>query len=193
MLITITTLAGRINAMVSSLDHDSIMILVATPCLLLLYFVIKTLKERLFPNPHLPPGSLGWPLVGETLQFLLINLPPEIFVNYRMNKYDSPVFKTSLFGETVAVFVGPAGNKFLFSKENKLVNVWWPTSVKKLMKLSLANVVGDEAKTPRKILMTSVDRDALKRYIDRMDLVAQNHIRTHWEGITSACFSYLGN
>ena len=175
--------------MFSSLDHDSIMILVAIPCLLLLYFAIKTLKERLFPNPHLPPGSLGWPLVGETLQFLPINLPPEIFVSYRMKKYDSPVFKTSLFGETVAVFVGPAGNKFLFSNENKLVNVWWPTSVKKLMKLSLANVVGDEAKRLRKILMTSVDRDALKSYIDRMDLVAQNHIRTRWEGITSACFS----
>jgi len=64
--------------------------------------------------------------------------------------------------------------------------------VKKLMKLSLANVVGDEAQRLRKIFMTSVDRDALKSYIDRMDLVAQNHIRTHWEGITSACFSYLG-
>ncbi|KAH8523032.1 hypothetical protein H0E87_003624 [Populus deltoides] len=170
--------------MFSSLDHDSIMILVATPCLLLLYFVIKTLKERLFPDPQLPPGSLGWPLLGETLQFLPTRRSPspERFVSDRMKKYNPQVFKTSLFGETVAVFCGPAGNKFLFSNENKLVNVWWPTSVKKLMKSSLANVVGDEAQRLRKIFMTSVDRDALKSYIDRMDLVAQNHIRTHWEG-----------
>ncbi|KAH8523030.1 hypothetical protein H0E87_003622 [Populus deltoides] len=170
--------------MFSSPDHDNIMILVATPCLLLLYFVIKTLRERLFPDPQLPPGSLGWPLLGETLQFLPTRRTPkpERFVSDRMKKYNPQVFKTSLFGETVAVFCGPAGNKFLFSNENKLVNLWWPTSVKKLMKSSLSNVVGDDAKRMRKMLLTSLDRDALKRYIDRMDLVAQNHIRTHWEG-----------
>jgi cytochrome P450 family 26 subfamily A len=110
-----------------------------------------------------------------------------------MKKYNPQVFKTSLFGETVAVFCGPAGNKFLFQNENKLVNLWWPTSVKKLMKSSLSNVVGDDAKRMRKMLLTSLDRDALKRYIDRMDLVAQNHIRTHWEGIHEvSSFSYLG-
>ncbi|KAG6790907.1 hypothetical protein POTOM_000014 [Populus tomentosa] len=56
-----------------------------------------------------------------------------------------------------------------------------PSQVKKMMKSSLSNVVGDDAKRTRKMLLTSLDRDALKRYIDRMDLVAQNHIRTHWE------------
>jgi cytochrome P450 family 26 subfamily A len=61
------------------------------------------------------------------------------------------------------------------------------------MKSSLSNVVGDDAKRMRKMLLTSLDRDALKRYIDRMDLVAQNHIRTHWEGIHEvSSFSYLG-
>jgi cytochrome P450 family 26 subfamily A len=181
--------------MFSSPDHDSIMILVAAPCLLLLYFLIKTLRERLFPDPQLPPGSLGWPLLGETLQFLPTRRTPkpERFVSDRMKKYNPQVFKTSLFGETVAVFCGPAGNKFLFQNENKLVNLWWPTSVKKLMKSSLSNVVGDDAKRMRKMLLTSLDRDALKRYIDRMDLVAQNHIRTHWEGIHEvSSFSYLG-
>jgi len=196
VLIIITTLASRlIDAMFSSPDHDNIMILVATPCLLLLYFVIKTLRERLFPDPQLPPGSLGWPLLGETLQFLPTRRTPkpERFVSDRMKKYNPQVFKTSLFGETVAVFCGPAGNKFLFSNENKLVNLWWPTSVKKLMKSSLSNVVGDDAKRMRKMLLTSLDRDALKRYIDRMDLVAQNHIRTHWEGIYEvSSFSCLG-
>ncbi|XP_011048247.1 PREDICTED: beta-amyrin 28-oxidase-like [Populus euphratica] len=144
----------------------------------------KVFQERLFPDPQLPPGSLGWPLLGETLQFLPTRRTPkpERFVSDRMKKYNPQVFKTSLFGETVAVFCGPAGNKFLFHNENKLVNLWWPTSVKKLMKSSLSNVVGDDAKRMRKMLLTSLDRDALKRYIDRMDLVAQNHIRTHWEG-----------
>ncbi|CAK7339073.1 unnamed protein product [Dovyalis caffra] len=82
----------------------------------------------------------------------------------------------------MAVFVGPVANKFLFTNVNNLLNVWWPPSVKKLMRFSLPQVVGDEAMRMRQILMTSADRDARKNYVDRMDLVAQNHIRTHWEG-----------
>ncbi|CAK7351711.1 unnamed protein product [Dovyalis caffra] len=66
----------------------------------------------------------------------------------------------------MVVFCGPTGNKFLFSNENKLVNLWWPTSVKKLLKSSVVNVVGDEVKRMRKILLTSVDPDALKSIDD---------------------------
>ncbi|CAK7339074.1 unnamed protein product [Dovyalis caffra] len=162
----------------------SALILLGIVLLLSLYIITKTLKERLFPNPHLPPGSLGWPLIGETLDYLGTGLAgePDRFVRDRMEKHNPQVFMTSLLGESMVVFCGPAGNKFLFSNENKLVNLWWPTSVKKLLKSSLINVVGDEAKRMRKILLTSVDPDALKRYIDRMDLATQHHIRTHWEG-----------
>ena len=92
----------------------------------------------------------------------------------------------------MAVFCGPAGNKFLFSNENKLVNLWWPRSVKKLLESSLVNVVGDESKKMKRMIMTSLDQDALKRYVGRMDLATQHHIRKHWEGIASVWFSYPG-
>ncbi|XP_052308844.1 beta-amyrin 28-monooxygenase isoform X4 [Populus trichocarpa] len=162
----------------------STLILLGIVLLVSLYIITKTLKERLIPNPHLPPGSLGWPLIGETLNYLGTCLAgrPDWFLRDRMEKHDPQVFKTSLFGETVAVFCGPAGNKFLFSNENKLVNLWWPRSVKKLLKSSLVNVAGDEAKRIRRILLTFLDPDALKRYIERMDLVTQHHISTLWEG-----------
>lgn len=162
----------------------STLILLGIFLLVSLYIITKTLKERLIPNPHLPPGSLGWPLIGETLNYLGTCLAgrPEWFLRDRMEKHDPQVFKTSLFGETVAVFCGPAGNKFLFSNENKLVNLWWPRSVKKLLKSSLVNVAGDEAKRIKRILLTFLDPDALKRYIERMDLVTQHHISTLWEG-----------
>ncbi|KAJ6714183.1 CYTOCHROME P450 26 [Salix viminalis] len=163
-------------------DH---LLLIGTLSLLSLYFVIKTFKERLFPNPHLPPGSLGWPLIGESLEFLRSghSPQPERFTRDRMEKYNPQVFKTSLLGESMAVFCGPAGNKFLFSNENKLVNLWWPRSVKKLLESSLVNVVGDEAKKMKRMIMTSLDQDALKRYVGRMDLATQHHIRKHWEGV----------
>jgi cytochrome P450 family 26 subfamily A len=53
---------------------------------------------------QLPPGSKGWPIIGETLEYLSTarNGVPEKFVADRRKKYDAKVFKTSLVGETMA-------------------------------------------------------------------------------------------
>ncbi|KAF2314569.1 hypothetical protein GH714_027684 [Hevea brasiliensis] len=99
-----------------------------------------------------------------------------------MEKYDSKVFKTSLIGEPVIVFCGTAGQKFLFSNENNLVNLWWPKSVRKLFNSALVNVVGDEAKRMRKMLSTFLTPNALKGYTQKIDLVTRQHIAIHWEG-----------
>ena len=85
------------------------------------------------------------------------------------------------------VFCGPAGNKFLFRNENKLVKIWWPSSVRRLLKSRLANLIGDEAKRMRSVLLTFLDPHALERNIERMDLATQNHIRTCWEGMQLLC------
>ncbi|KAL3518913.1 hypothetical protein ACH5RR_021502 [Cinchona calisaya] len=139
---------------------------------------IKTLK--------LPRGSYGWPLLGETLEFLRTCLDgaPETFIKERVERYQSHhVFKTSLFGERVAVFCGASGNKFLFSNENKLVNVWWPASVRRLLGPCLATSVAEEAKTMRKMLSNFLNPDAFMRlYSKKIDLVTQQHIRIHWQG-----------
>ncbi|XP_048235576.1 beta-amyrin 28-monooxygenase-like isoform X2 [Ricinus communis] len=99
-----------------------------------------------------------------------------------MEKYDSRVFKTSLLGKPFAMVSGTAGHKLLFSNENKLVNLWWPESVRMLFKSALVSVVGDEAKRIRKMLMTFLSLDGLKNYTERIDMVTQQHIRTYWEG-----------
>uniref|UniRef100_F6GUN7 Beta-amyrin 28-oxidase n=1 Tax=Vitis vinifera TaxID=29760 RepID=F6GUN7_VITVI len=147
-----------------------------------LHFIAKILKAGKFSN--LPPGSLGWPRIGETLVFLRSGEDgePQRFIRERMDKYDSGVFKTSLLGEPMMVFCGPAGNKFLFGNENKLVSVWWPSSVRKLFRSCLVTATGDEAKRMRRMLLTFLNPDALKRYVETMDLVTQHHIRTQWEG-----------
>ncbi|KAJ1405414.1 Cytochrome P450 [Sesbania bispinosa] len=163
--------------------------LVVLPAVLVLFvlcfhFITKIFKLRNHPRLQLPPGSLGWPIVGETFEFVRTSLEnsPLRFVQERMKKYDSRVFKTSLLGNHIAVFCGPAGNKFLYSNENKNVQVWWPSSVKKLLRLSLVNKVGDEAKMIRKFLMTFLNAEALRNFMPKMDSIAQHHINTHWEG-----------
>ncbi|KAK4266698.1 hypothetical protein QN277_027579 [Acacia crassicarpa] len=152
--------------------------------LLSLPLITKFVKTRKYPNLNLPPGSLGWPVIGETLRFLRSGHEgrPELFIKERMEKYDSRVFKTSMLGEPMVVFCGAAGNKFLFSNENKDVQVWWPTSVRKLLRSSLVTKVGYDAKTMRKLLMSFLNPEALKNYLAKMDSVACCHINTHWQG-----------
>ena len=89
-----------------------------------LHFVFY--KSKLVVDRKLPPGQTGWPVIGETLDFLANGWKghPEKFIFDRMVRFSPHVFKTSLMLEDAAVFCGSAGNKFLFSNENKLVKAW---------------------------------------------------------------------
>ncbi|RZC91704.1 hypothetical protein C5167_027763 [Papaver somniferum] len=138
---------------------------------------------------QLPPGSSGWPFIGETIEFYRAGLAgvPEKFFFDRFRKYSSQVFKTSLLGETVIVIGGTAsGNKFLFSNEGKLVNAWYPPSVRKLIPISshLSNEQ-DYLKAARKAYPKFLSQEAVKSYIGIMDSMTKRHFETHWDKYTS--------
>ncbi|MCO5557134.1 hypothetical protein L7F22_010691 [Adiantum nelumboides] len=84
---------------------------------------------------HVPPGSLGLPLLGETLQFIfskgLIGTPLPFFSS-RLRRYGS-VFKTHLVGRPTVVSMDPALTKFLLSNEEKLVHAYVPAYFKKFL------------------------------------------------------------
>ncbi|XVF67011.1 hypothetical protein PTKIN_Ptkin10aG0086200 [Pterospermum kingtungense] len=133
---------------------------------------------------NLPPGRMGLPLIGESLEYLLTGRKghPEKFLNDRMAKYSSQVFKTSILGEPMAVVCGAVGNKFLFSNENKLVTAWWPDSVNKIFPSSTQTSSKEESKKMRKMLPNFLKPEALQRYIGMMDMIAQRHFEASWEG-----------
>ncbi|KAJ4842249.1 hypothetical protein Tsubulata_028701 [Turnera subulata] len=83
----------------------------------------------------LPPGSLGLPLIGETLQFIIpsrsLDLHP--FIKNRMQKY-GPIFKTSLVGRPIIVSTDPEVNKYVLTHEGKLVEMWYLDSFAKIFK-----------------------------------------------------------
>ncbi|KAL2932797.1 Beta-amyrin 28-monooxygenase [Bienertia sinuspersici] len=130
--------------------------------LLLLYS--NKLRRRSY---SLPPGKMGWPVVGETWEFLSTGWKghPENFIVDRLNKYaPTQIFKTCILGEKVAVICGVAGNKFLFSNEDKLVQSWWPVSVDKIFpNNSNGTYAKEESKKLRKLLPTFLKLGALQR------------------------------
>ncbi|KAJ6296470.1 hypothetical protein OIU78_024346 [Salix suchowensis] len=150
-----------------------------TVCLFLVFYNHRS--QNSYPN--LPPGTLGLPYVGESFEFLANGWKghPEKFIFDRIAKYSSQVFKTNLLGEPAAVLCGAAGNKFLFSNENKLVDKWWPDSVNKIFPSSLQTSSKEEAKKMRKLLPLFMKPEALQRYIGIMDTVAQRQFTSGWE------------
>lgn len=135
---------------------------------------------------HLPPGSLGWPIMGETVEFLFGN--PEKFVFDRMNKFSPNIFKTKILGEKTAVICGPDGHKFLFSNEQKLFTAFRPHSMQKIFRSYQSATAAAPVQIPRddeaKVLRSPgfLKPEALVRYLGKMDSITQQQMQRYWEG-----------
>ncbi|KAK3005043.1 hypothetical protein RJ639_015940 [Escallonia herrerae] len=135
-------------------------------------------------GPKFPLGKTGWPFLGEALEFVSSgrNGTPDKFVTERMQKFSPDVFKTSLAGENVAVFCGAAGNKFLFSNENKLVRTWWLPTIEKIIisKNSHTSLDMLVLKIRKNILAEFVRPEALQKYVPIIDCMAMQHLERNW-------------
>ncbi|XP_058228575.1 beta-amyrin 28-monooxygenase-like isoform X1 [Rhododendron vialii] len=135
-------------------------------------------------NAPLPPGSTGWPFIGETFQYLSMARKglPEKFIGDRRDKYSTKVFKTSLLGEPMAILCTAEGNKFVFSNENKLVHSWWPQSVEKIFPHSKNGLTTkEESKKLREFLPAFLKPDSLRKYVGVMDQLAKKHLSRYWD------------
>lgn len=136
------------------------------------------------PQKNDPPGSHGWPVIGETLELAKAGGEgiPEKFYETRMKKHSSKVFKTSIIGESTSVFCGAAGNKFLFSNENKLVSISFPRNIKKI--LPHTDTIPDMATQVTKvqnILIEFLKPQFLQDYVGIVNSVAKKHLDSKWD------------
>ncbi|MCO5550813.1 hypothetical protein L7F22_004305 [Adiantum nelumboides] len=132
----------------------------------------------------LASGQPCLPFFGETLQFLSTqrrNLS-WTFVDDRVSMYGE-IFKTHLFGEPTVVLANPAGNKLIFTSENKLCHVAWPSSIVNVIGTrALISVHGEEAKSLRRAMMTFLRPEALHAYTARVDQSVRSFLEEHWHG-----------
>uniref|UniRef100_A0A0D9WWK3 Cytochrome P450 n=1 Tax=Leersia perrieri TaxID=77586 RepID=A0A0D9WWK3_9ORYZ len=78
-------------------------------------------------NGRLPPGSMGFPIIGETFQFYRESPSTDMSSYYkqRLKRY-GPLFKTSLIGQPMVISLDPEVNRFIFQQEGKLFQLWYP-------------------------------------------------------------------
>ncbi|TRY55567.1 hypothetical protein DNTS_023160 [Danionella cerebrum] len=110
----------------------------------------------------LPPGTMGLPFIGETLQLILQRRK---FLRMKRQKYGC-IYKTHLFGNPTVRVMGAENVRQILLGEHKLVSVQWPASVRTILGSdTLSNVLGAQHKNKKKAIMRAFSRDALEHYI----------------------------
>ncbi|CAI9103575.1 OLC1v1002086C1 [Oldenlandia corymbosa var. corymbosa] len=148
--------------------------------ILLVSSFLAFINKRCTNNPKLPPGSIGYPIIGETFDFSLSG--PEKFITQRMQNYSKEVFKTSMLGEKVAVVCGSPGNKFAFFSGSNFLLPWIPYPVSKLFDWldSDGRLIKEFYTKGRHFLHEIMRYEALKHYIPIMDSMALEHLNKDW-------------
>ncbi|KAJ8763018.1 hypothetical protein K2173_023223 [Erythroxylum novogranatense] len=134
-------------------------------------------------NIKLPPGEMGLPWIGETVDFYKAqrkNRLFEEFVQPRATRYGK-IFKTRLMGSPTIVVNGADANRFFLSNEFKLVISSWPTSSVQLMgKNSIMEKQGDHHRCIRGLIATALSNTGLGSLVPKICRTVELHLNKNW-------------
>nr|QWK52322.1 cytochrome P450 90D1 [Isatis tinctoria] len=136
-------------------------------------------------GPMFPQGSLGWPIIGETIEFVssAYSDHPESFMDKRRLMYGR-VFKSHIFGIATIVSTDAEVNKAVLQSDSTAFVPFYPKTVRELMGKSsilLINgslhrrfhgLVGSFLKSP--LLKAQIVRDMHKFLLESMDLWSED-------------------
>ncbi|KAM0904239.1 hypothetical protein ACQ4PT_018123 [Festuca glaucescens] len=131
---------------------------------------------------NLPPGSLGLPVIGQTVGFLraLLTNNSDRWIQDRIDRY-WPVSKLSLLGTPTVLLAGPAANKFMFF--NRVLPFMQPRSIQRIIgERNLMNLYGDDHRCIRGALLEFLKPDMLKQYVRTIDAKVRHHLEDNWAG-----------
>ncbi|XP_013584905.1 PREDICTED: cytochrome P450 87A3-like isoform X3 [Brassica oleracea var. oleracea] len=126
----------------------------------------------------LPPGSMGLPLLGETIQFFKPNTTSDIppFIKERVKKYGS-IFKTNLVGRTVIVSADPDLSYFVFQQEGRRFQSWYPDTFTNIFgKNNVGSLHGLMYKYLKSMVLTLFGYDGLKKMLPQVELTANKRL-----------------
>ena len=147
-----------------------------------IFFILVTIKRR--TSPQLPPGSLGLPVIGQSLSLLwaMRANTAEKWLEERVNKY-GPISKLSLFGNPAVFIYGQAANKLVFTYDGRTIANKQTTSITAILgERSLLELNGEDHKRVRDALVSFLKPECLKQYVGKMDAEVRRHLEMHWEG-----------
>ncbi|KAH7514003.1 cytochrome P450 87A3 [Ziziphus jujuba] len=130
-------------------------------------------------NGKLPPGSMGFPLLGETLQFFSPNTSSDIppFIKKRMKRY-GPIFKTNLVGRPVVVSTDPDLNYFIFQQEGHLFQSWYPDTFTEIFgRQNVGSLHGFMYKYLKNMVLNLFGPESLKKMVPQIEQAATRRLQ----------------
>ncbi|OAY58439.1 abscisic acid 8'-hydroxylase 3 [Manihot esculenta] len=121
------------------------------------------------------PGSLGWPIVGESFQFISeFSSPSGIysFMKKRQERYGK-VFKTFVLGRFTVFMTGREASKILLTGKDGMVSLnLFYTGQQVLGPTSLLQTTGEAHKRLRRLIAEPLSVDGLKKYFHFINTLA---------------------
>ncbi|XP_021897462.1 abscisic acid 8'-hydroxylase 4-like [Carica papaya] len=139
------------------------------PLILLTSIVVgKSEKKRM---KNLPPGSMGWPYIGESLKLYSQN--PDVFFQSRLQRYGE-IFKTHLLGCPCVMVASPEAVKFVLVTQSRLFKPTYPPSKEKLIGSSAIffQQAGAYHTRIRKLVQASLNLDIIRTLIPDIEAIA---------------------
>ncbi|KAL8117272.1 hypothetical protein AgCh_015254 [Apium graveolens] len=136
-------------------------------------------NEVKYRKKGLPPGTMGWPVFGETTEFL--KLGPAFMKNQRA-RFGS-VFKSHILGCPTIVSMDPELNKYILMNEAKGLVPGYPQSMLDILgKCNIAAVHGSTHKNMRGALLALVSPPMIRDILlPKIDDFMRSHL-SNWNG-----------
>ncbi|XP_075486006.1 abscisic acid 8'-hydroxylase CYP707A2-like isoform X2 [Primulina tabacum] len=150
--------------------------------LLFLIFVLNyMLKVLSFGHVQwpLPPGTMGWPYIGETYQLYSQN--PNVFFASKVKKYGS-IFKSHILGCSCVMISSPEAAKVVLVSKSHLFKPTFPASKERMLgKQAIFFHQGDYHLKLRRLVLRAFMPESIKNIVPDIESLAVRSLES-WEG-----------
>ncbi|KAF8406321.1 hypothetical protein HHK36_008407 [Tetracentron sinense] len=145
----------------------------------ILSYLFRKHKRSPQQRAKLPPGSMGWPYIGETLQ--LYSQDPNVFFSTKQQRYGE-IFKTHILGCPCVMLASPEAARFVLVTRAHLFKPTYPKSKEHMIGQSaLFFHQGDYHTRLRKLVQGSMSPDAIRKLVPDIEAIAISALQS-WAG-----------
>ncbi|CAF2091354.1 BnaAnng05520D [Brassica napus] len=148
-------------------------------CLLRLIASVAGFRRSSSSQLPLPPGTMGYPYVGETFQ--LYSQDPNVFFASKQRRYGS-VFKTHILGCPCVMISSPEAAKFVLVTKSHLFKPTFPASKERMLgKQAIFFHQGDYHAQLRKLFLRAFMPDSVRNMVANIESIARESLSS-WDG-----------
>ncbi|XP_020269916.1 cytochrome P450 85A1-like [Asparagus officinalis] len=148
---------------------------------LLLCCALLNWNEMRYRKKGLPPGTMGWPVFGETTEFL--KQGPD-FMKNQMARYGA-LFKSHILGCPTVVCMDPELNRYILMSESKGLVPGYPQSMLDVLgRSNIGAVSGSLHKTLRSSMLGLVSPSMIRgQLLPKIDSFMRSHLGSWSDGV----------